>query len=974
MKKEKSKISKRAKNTIFALSAGTALLFTGGLLTACDGGGATVTNVAFYSGIEDPTVETGKVGDFYFETDTCNLWLKNADGWAVVSTLKGPQGEQGAAGRDGTDGRAGVDGRNGKSAFQIAKDAGLTNAQTPEDWILELQGQTKGKDGTQIYSGTVAPTQETEGAVGDYYLNETTGELYKLTETGWVLKSTLKGADGAEGQQGEAGAPGAAGTQITMGTVAPTVAANAGDLYINTADNFKLYRYDGTEWTVVGELKGADGAQGAPGQNGQPGADGVSIEDFNLETYSIGILYTVSYTQDQQADRFIMAENGNTYKLKRGSDITTDTTTLPEMEIVTFTTIDDQVISLVAVEDYGVVQYHEVTTGAELRSAIEAGACIANITQNIETDDVINVADNLMINLNGKSITNAASKILNITAGNVMINDTVGTGAISATGSLKDAITIADGANSSFMVNGATISGTNRAINCGDDNSEMMLNGANLSGGSAAAVQTYGLLEINGGTLTGTGQSTNGVQLSGYYGSVKVTGATISGTKYGIMGSSVESIEIVSGTISGTLGGVSTGVGSCIIRDATISSSTKYAIAVTSGTVTIENGTFTGATNALEINGSNYKNSAIVTIEDGTFVGTENAISFTAAAETFELNINGGSFTGTENGIYNIGGKINIEGATITGTNGYGIQNFNRKRATALPFVVGTVEISNSTITGGTDMVYNPTAEYYLSSTKKDDGDTVGNTGGIVNFEIANLAGLTSFRDSVNAGNTYEGVTVKLMSNINLGGIEWTPIGYGTCNNGDVTQDLTGPQFKGTFDGQDYTISNFVISTFNQGGEQAGASAGVGFFGQVVCATIQNVNIESAQVTGNHWVGALAGFVTHSTIDNCSVTNVQVSCVFNNEDDSGDKAGALVGYISGDYTNIYPASAVTNCSAINSAVDADRDAGQVIGCTWETVDTTGTTANNVTVTGNGSSASAKSGQNINEAVVGRIAA
>ena len=192
MKKEKSKISKRARNTFFALSAGTALLLTGGLMTACDGGnGVKVTNVAFYSGEENPTEKTGKVGDFYFETDTCNLWLYGQDGWKVVSQLKGEKGEPGENGQDGLPGTKGADGKDGRDAFKMAKDMGLTQAQTVEEWMQELyatkqgeqgpQGEQgeQGTPGTQILTGNGAPTPALAAIEGDLYIDEDTGDMYK---------------------------------------------------------------------------------------------------------------------------------------------------------------------------------------------------------------------------------------------------------------------------------------------------------------------------------------------------------------------------------------------------------------------------------------------------------------------------------------------------------------------------------------------------------------------------------------------------------------------------------------------------------------------------------------------------------------------------------------------------------------------------------------------------------------------------
>ena len=56
--------------------------------------------------------------------------------------------------------------------------------------------------------------------------------------------------------------------------------------------------------------------------------------------------------------------------------------------------------------------------------------------------------------------------------------------------------------------------------------------------------------------------------------------------------------------------------------------------------------------------------------------------------------------------------------------------------------------------------------------------------------ESTQLMTLEAFRDAVNAGNTYAGYTVKLLDNINLENVEWTPLKL----------------FKGTFDGNNYNL------------------------------------------------------------------------------------------------------------------------------------------------------------------------
>ena len=51
----------------------------------------------WYSGTE-VTVNQGAVGDFFFDTDDFDIYQKTADGWSIISNIKGAQGEKGTAG------------------------------------------------------------------------------------------------------------------------------------------------------------------------------------------------------------------------------------------------------------------------------------------------------------------------------------------------------------------------------------------------------------------------------------------------------------------------------------------------------------------------------------------------------------------------------------------------------------------------------------------------------------------------------------------------------------------------------------------------------------------------------------------------------------------------------------------------------------------------------------------------------------
>ena len=75
-------------------------------------------------------------------------------------------------------------------------------------------------------------------------------------------------------------------------------------------------------------------------------------------------------------------------------------------------------------------------------------------------------------------------------------------------------------------------------------------------------------------------------------------------------------------------------------------------------------------------------------------------------------------------------------------------------------------------------------------------------------YQIDNKFDLIAFRDSVNAGNTFAGITVKLNSDIDLEGVDWTPIGLYKGLDGESSVRC---KFSGTFDGQNHTIDNMHI-------------------------------------------------------------------------------------------------------------------------------------------------------------------
>ena len=109
------------------------------------------------------------------------------------------------------------------------------------------------------------------------------------------------------------------------------------------------------------------------------------------------------------------------------------------------------------------------------------------------------------------------------------------------------------------------------------------------------------------------------------------------------------------------------------------------------------------------------------------------------------------------------------------------------------------------------------------------------------------LAGLASL---VNNGTSFQGKTIKLSSDIDLNGKNWTPIGK------------SGKTFQGIFDGQGNVIKNITIP---------GNNSDVGLFGVTTDGEIKNFTLENASVQGYLDVGAVAGTPYTSKYTNITV-------------------------------------------------------------------------------------------------------
>ncbi len=181
---------------------------------------------------------------------------------------------------------------------------------------------------------------------------------------------------------------------------------------------------------------------------------------------------------------------------------------------------------------------------------------------------------------------------------------------------------------------------------------------------------------------------------------------------------------------------------------------------------------------------------------------------------------------------------------------------------------------------------------------------------GVNTYYVTNANGLTAVATKVNevdqyAENIFDGKTVKLMSDIDLGGVEWSPIGnFGNSSN----------QFTGTFDGLGHTVSNFEIT---QKSDDAKNRSSYGLFGNVN-GTIKNLTVANADVNlaSGKFAAALVGRLNGGLIENCNVISSSVTI-------NDWTVGGLVSQIN--------AGDVIGCSVADTTVTGMAAVGALVG-------------------------------------------
>ena len=159
-------------------------------------------------------------------------------------------------------------------------------------------------------------------------------------------------------------------------------------------------------------------------------------------------------------------------------------------------------------------------------------------------------------------------------------------------------------------------------------------------------------------------------------------------------------------------------------------------------------------------------------------------------------------------------------------------------------------------------------------------------------FELSTAEQLAGLAELVDAGNTFEGKTIKLTGDIDLykegadDPISFEPIGCFSANTA----------FKGTFDGQGNTIFNMYQNGWAlENGYWDGPEYGLGLFALVEDATVKNVNFDGvSQPTEANIMGFVAGGAGgNSVFENITVTNSYMG-------NHSWYSGGIVGWAEGD--------------------------------------------------------------------------
>ena len=183
------------------------------------------------------------------------------------------------------------------------------------------------------------------------------------------------------------------------------------------------------------------------------------------------------------------------------------------------------------------------------------------------------------------------------------------------------------------------------------------------------------------------------------------------------------------------------------------------------------------------------------------------------------------------------------------------------------------------------------------------NAEVVPTRGGV--YTIATADQLQRLSSLVSAGATMEGITFRLIANIDCNpGVTFSADGTYTGTPSAFSPiGTSSTPFKGTFDGNGYTIRGLYVVS------QSGTD--VGLFGCIKKATIKNVTLANSYISGTGRVGGICGFANDSSVITGCTNRAYVSGL------------QIVGGICGEAADYSTISACSNENAVSSTTTAE---------------------------------------------------
>ena len=224
--------------------------------------------------------------------------------------------------------------------------------------------------------------------------------------------------------------------------------------------------------------------------------------------------------------------------------------------------------------------------------------------------------------------------------------------------------------------------------------------------------------------------------------------------------------------------------------------------------------------------------------------------------------------------------------------------------ANVVPGYEITKLMANGTEERDLSAAINPVAgKFYNITLNYDPGYTIESDG---SYTVTTAEGLKNIAELVNEEWKLD-INITLTDDIDLKGIDWTPIGI------DYNH-----QYIGTFDGNGKTITGLTVTTSDQY---------AGLFGRIgTGGTVKNVVLEDVQITSDNSLGLAGGVAgwSYGTIENCSVSGRVSGTLF---------AGGVVGsQLVGSTTGCSSSATVKGVIFAGGVAGATNSGASLTGC------------------------------------------